>query len=88
MKAWARALKLDVMTLYFAMRHPRAPWSARAFAAVVTAYALSPINQGLDALATQACAGCLKFLCSGKGRRLGGQPSQTSTLIDHGSPVP
>lgn len=44
MKAWARALKLDVMTLYFAMRHPRTPWSARAFAAVVTAYALSPID--------------------------------------------
>ena len=44
MKAWARALKLDVMTLYFAMRHPRTPWAARAFAAVVTAYALSPID--------------------------------------------
>ncbi|MFM8767636.1 MAG: YkvA family protein [Rubrivivax sp.] len=44
MKAWAQALKLDVMTLYSAMRHPRTPWAARAFAAFVTAYALSPID--------------------------------------------
>ncbi len=41
---WAQALKLDVMTLYFAMRHARTPWAARAFAALVTAYALSPID--------------------------------------------
>lgn len=44
MEAWAQALKLDVMTLCFAMRHPRTPWAARAFAALVTAYALSPID--------------------------------------------
>ncbi|MFM8767891.1 MAG: YkvA family protein, partial [Rubrivivax sp.] len=44
MKAWAQALKLEVMTLYFAMRHPRTPWGARVFAALVTAYALSPID--------------------------------------------
>lgn len=44
LKAWAQALKLDVMTLYMAIRHPRTPWVARALAALVTAYALSPID--------------------------------------------
>lgn len=32
------------MTLWFALKHPRTPWYARAFAAVLTAYALSPID--------------------------------------------
>ena len=49
MKAWAQALKLDVMTLYFAMRHPRTPWAARAFAALVTAYFI-PVLGYLDDL--------------------------------------
>ena len=42
--AWAKALKRDVMTLWFALKHPQTPWHARAFAAVLTAYAFSPID--------------------------------------------
>jgi uncharacterized membrane protein YkvA (DUF1232 family) len=44
LKTWARALKRDVMTLWFALKHPDTPWYARALAAVITAYALSPID--------------------------------------------
>jgi uncharacterized membrane protein YkvA (DUF1232 family) len=44
LKAWAKALKRDVMTLWFALKHPQTPWYSRAFAAVLTAYALSPID--------------------------------------------
>jgi uncharacterized membrane protein YkvA (DUF1232 family) len=41
---WARALKRDVMTLWFALKHPDTPWYARALAAFITAYALSPVD--------------------------------------------
>jgi uncharacterized membrane protein YkvA (DUF1232 family) len=44
LKTWARALKRDVITLWFALKHPDTPWYARALAAVITAYALSPID--------------------------------------------
>lgn len=44
LKIWARALKRDVTTLWFALKHPDTPWYARVLAAVVTAYALSPID--------------------------------------------
>ena len=44
LKSWEKALKRDVMTLWFALKHPLTPWYARAFAAVLTAYALSPID--------------------------------------------
>ena len=43
-KAWAKSLKRDVMTLWFVLKHPKAPWHARALAALLTAYALSPID--------------------------------------------
>ena len=43
-KAWAKSLKRDVMTLWFVLRHPHTPWIARALAAILTAYALSPID--------------------------------------------
>ncbi len=43
-KRKALALKRQVMTLYFAYRDPRTPWYARAFAALVVAYAFSPID--------------------------------------------
>ena len=43
-KAWAKALKRDIITLWFALKHPLTPWHARAFAAVLTAYAMSPID--------------------------------------------
>ncbi len=43
-KSWADALRRDVMTLWFALKHPLTPWYARVFATVLTAYALSPID--------------------------------------------
>ena len=43
-KAWAKSLKRDMMTLWFVLRHPHTPWLARALAAILTAYALSPID--------------------------------------------
>ncbi len=43
-KQKARALKRQVLALYFAYRDPRTPWHARAFAALVVAYAFSPID--------------------------------------------
>ena len=43
-KAWAKSLKRDVMTLWFVLKHPQAPWYARTLAALLTAYALSPID--------------------------------------------
>src|ERR687896_337903 len=44
LKAWAERLKRDVVALYFAARDPRVPWWAKAVAAAVAAYALSPID--------------------------------------------
>ncbi len=44
LRAWAKALRCDVITLWFALKHPLTPWHARALAAVLTAYALSPID--------------------------------------------
>jgi uncharacterized membrane protein YkvA (DUF1232 family) len=44
LKAWARALKRDVTALALALRDPRTPWTAKALAALVVAYALSPID--------------------------------------------
>ena len=43
-KEWVRALKRDVHALYLASRDPRVPWPAKAVAACVAAYALSPID--------------------------------------------
>lgn len=43
-RAWARRLKRDLLALYLAARDPRVPWYAKAVAAVVMAYALSPID--------------------------------------------
>lgn len=44
LKTWARGIKRDVVTVYFAARDPQAPIGARILAAVVAAYALSPID--------------------------------------------
>lgn len=41
---WARRFKRDAMTLWFARSHPATPWWARALAAFVVAYALSPVD--------------------------------------------
>jgi len=48
LKLWARRLKADVLTVYFAARDPRCPWGIRLLALGVTAYALSPIDLILD----------------------------------------
>ena len=40
----ARALKRQTYILYYASRDPRTPWYAKALAAGVVAYALSPID--------------------------------------------
>lgn len=44
LKTWAQAIKRDAVALYLAARDPRVPWYAKAFAAVIAAYALSPID--------------------------------------------
>ncbi len=44
LRSWARAVKRDGVTLWFALRHPATPWVAKALAVVVVAYALSPID--------------------------------------------
>jgi uncharacterized membrane protein YkvA (DUF1232 family) len=40
----AQSLKQQTMVLYLAYRDPRTPWYAKVFAALVVAYALSPID--------------------------------------------
>lgn len=44
LKTWAAALKRDLVALWIAARDPRVPWYAKAAAAAVAAYALSPID--------------------------------------------
>ena len=44
MKAWARRIKRDISSLWFAARHADVPWPAKAVAAATVAYALSPID--------------------------------------------
>jgi uncharacterized membrane protein YkvA (DUF1232 family) len=44
MKDWARTVRRDVHALWLAGRDPRVPWYAKAFALLIAAYALSPID--------------------------------------------
>lgn len=44
LKTSVRHLKREVYALYLAMRHPLTPWYAKAMAAVVVVYAVSPID--------------------------------------------
>jgi len=44
LKAWARALKRDVVAVWIAARDRRTPMSARILAGCIAAYALSPID--------------------------------------------
>src|SRR5215470_1994954 len=44
LKSWARIVKRDVHALYLAGRDPRVPWYAKAMAALVAGYALSPLD--------------------------------------------
>jgi uncharacterized membrane protein YkvA (DUF1232 family) len=43
-RAWARRIKRDAMTMWFARSHPATPWYAKALGGFVLAYALSPID--------------------------------------------
>ena len=44
LRTWARRIKRDTVTLWFAWRDPRTPWLPKALCAFVVAYALSPID--------------------------------------------
>jgi uncharacterized membrane protein YkvA (DUF1232 family) len=44
LRAWAEELKAQLLTLWFCSRDPRTPWYAKALAALVVAYAFSPID--------------------------------------------
>jgi membrane protein DedA with SNARE-associated domain/uncharacterized membrane protein YkvA (DUF1232 family) len=43
-RTWARDLRRDVYTVYFAARDPRTPWHVKALAILIAAYAVSPID--------------------------------------------
>jgi uncharacterized membrane protein YkvA (DUF1232 family) len=44
LKEWSRAIRRDIHALYLAGRDPRVPWYAKALAAAIAGYALSPID--------------------------------------------
>ena len=44
LQRWAAELRAQVITLWFCRRHPGTPWAAKLVAAIVVAYALSPID--------------------------------------------
>lgn len=44
LKNWAKRIKRDAVTLWFAGKHPTTPWYAKALGVFVVAYALSPID--------------------------------------------
>lgn len=44
LKAWAKRLKKDVMTVYFAGKNPQTPFVLKLLAIFIAAYALSPID--------------------------------------------
>jgi uncharacterized membrane protein YkvA (DUF1232 family) len=43
-KPWARAVRRDVLALWFAARDRRVAWHVKALCAAIAAYALSPID--------------------------------------------
>lgn len=43
-KRWARHIRRDIVALWIAARDPRVPWPAKLVAALVAAYALSPVD--------------------------------------------
>ncbi|WP_058962263.1 YkvA family protein [Type-E symbiont of Plautia stali] len=44
LRRWARLIKRDVLTLWFACRDPRTPWWFKLLAFGIVAYALSPVD--------------------------------------------
>ena len=43
-RKWAKAVRRDALALWLAARDPRTPWYAKALAAIVAAYAFSPVD--------------------------------------------
>lgn len=43
-REWARELKRQTLTLYYAVRDTRTPWHAKLIAGLIVAYAISPID--------------------------------------------
>jgi len=43
-KRWARELTAQTYALYLAHRHPRTPWYAKVFTALVVGYVFSPVD--------------------------------------------
>lgn len=52
---WAKALKRQVMVLWFSSRHPNTPWLPKLVAIAVVAYALSPIDLIPDFIPILGC---------------------------------
>jgi uncharacterized membrane protein YkvA (DUF1232 family) len=50
LKAWAKAIRRDALTLWLAARDPRVPLAPKLLCAAVAAYALSPIDLIPDAI--------------------------------------
>lgn len=44
LRIWAKRIKRDGLTLWFAGKNPCTPWYAKALGVIVVAYALSPID--------------------------------------------
>ena len=44
LKGWARRIKRDAVTLWFAYRYPATPWAPRLLCLFVVGYVLSPID--------------------------------------------
>jgi len=44
LKRWAAELRTQLLTLWFCRRHPDTPWTAKAVAILVVAYAFSPLD--------------------------------------------
>lgn len=44
LRAWAKRLKAEALTLWHAAHHPGTPWYAKAVALFAAAYAFSPID--------------------------------------------
>jgi uncharacterized membrane protein YkvA (DUF1232 family) len=44
LRQWAKTLRRELFTVFYAYRDPRTPWYARVLGALVVAYAFSPID--------------------------------------------
>ena len=55
LRMWAKRIKRDGVTLWFACKHPKTPWYAKALGLFVVAYALSPIDLIPDFIPVLGC---------------------------------